>query len=308
MKKSKPALIFFLFVFFLAIFVGLFPAKQEISREMLIMGTICRISIIADKKFKTAQVENALDKAFTLLKDYERRWSFYSKDNELALINAQAAKRSVKLLPDTFEIISKSLDLARQTNGVFDITATSLHKLGGYGTIILDQNDQSVSFGNSLLKIDLGGIATGYAIDRVVELFANDNVENYLIDVGGDIYASGKNKKNKLWEIGVRNPFDQNTILYDFSLENQAVTTSGNYVKQHIIDPQTGSLADKNIASITVIADSCLEADALATAFYIFGIEKTRTFVDNYENDIQVLFVKNVNSNSEIVKFNWKKD
>lgn len=308
MKKSKQVLIFFLLVFSLSLFVSLVSVRQELSREMLIMGTMCRISIIADKKLKIKQAENALDKAFSLLKEYEHRWNFYSEESELVLINAAAANRPVKLLPDTFEIIKKSLILARQTNGVFDITATSLHKSGGYGTIILDQSNQSIFFSDANTKIDLGGIATGYAIDRIVELFIDETIENYLIDIGGDIYAAGQNKKNKLWEIGVRNPFDKNDILYDFSLENQAVTTSGNYIKQHIIDPQTSTLVKNNIISITVIADSCLEADVLATTFFIFGIEKTKTFIDNYAGNLQALFVENFNNSHKIVKLNWEKD
>ncbi|MBU1044636.1 MAG: FAD:protein FMN transferase [Candidatus Omnitrophica bacterium] len=308
MIKKNIVFSFLLFVFFLSQIILLISAKREISREMLIMGTVCRISIVSGKNLSPQQAEAALNNAFALLKDYERRWNFYAKDSELSLINAQAFNQSVKLLPDTREIVSKSLELSALTNGAFDITATSLQRQGGYGTIILEPHAQSVMFSDLQTKIDLGGIATGYAIDQVREVFKNNKVNNYLIDIGGDIYASGKNQKNKFWEIGVRNPFDQNIIISDFPIKDQAVTTSGNYLKKHIIDPQTAVLADNNIESVTVISDSCLEADALATAFFIMGIEQSKVFIDNYKNDIQVLFVKNMKNTPEIVKYNWKKD
>ncbi|MBU1087660.1 MAG: FAD:protein FMN transferase [Candidatus Omnitrophica bacterium] len=275
---------------------------------MLIMGTVCRISIITGKNLSSQQAESALNNSFALLKDYERRWNFYAKDSELGLINVQALNQPVKLLPDTWELISKSLELSVLTNGVFDITATSLHRQGGYGTIILDQQAQSLMFSDTQAKIDLGGIATGYAIDQVQEFFKNNRIMDYLIDVGGDISASGRNQKNKVWEIGVRSPVDQNIIICDFPVNNQSVTSSGNYVKKHIIDPQTSVLADNNIESVTVITDSCLEADAFATAFFIMGIEQTKTFIDKYRNDIQVLFVKTIENKHEIIKYNWEKD
>ncbi|MFH1063024.1 MAG: FAD:protein FMN transferase [Candidatus Omnitrophota bacterium] len=298
----------FLLVLFLPLIIFLISARQDLSQEMLVMGTVCRISIITEKKFTPAQADQALNQAFALLKDYERRWNFYAKDSELALINSQAAEETVKLLPDTFEIIAKALALSELTKGAFDITATSLHEEGGYGTIVLEPKAKSVSFTDAKTKIDLGGIATGYAIDKVVGVFKANNVKNYLIDVGGDIYASGRNKKNQTWGIGVRSPFNQEVVVEKIFLNNQAVTTSGNYVKKHIIDPATSVLADKNIDSVTVVAPSCLEADALATAFFIMGIDQTKAFIDQYAKNIQVLFLKNVNNKSEIVKYNWQKD
>lgn len=308
MTKKIIIFIALLFVFFSSLMVFLISAKKELSQEMLVMGTVCKISIITDRKFTLAQADKILNQAVALLKDYESRWNFYSKDDELGLINSQAPDKVVKLLPDTFEVISKALEFSRLTGGAFDITATSLHKEGGYGTIGLDAQEKSIWFTDEKTRIDLGGIAAGYVIDKVVKIFKANNVKNYLIDIGGDIYAAGKNKKNQTWGIGVRNPFDQEIIMEDFFLNDQAVTTSGNYLKKHIINPKTSIVADGNIESVTVIAPSCLEADVLATAFFIMGIEQTRVFIDSYGKQIQVLFVKNVNHKAEIVKYNWHKD
>lgn len=308
MIKKNIIFIALLFAVFFSLMVFLISTKQELSQEMLVMGTVCKISIITDRKFTLAQADKILNQAVALLKDYESRWNFYSKDDELGLINSQAPYQVVKLLPDTFEVISKALEFSRLTAGAFDITATSLHKEGGYGTISLDAQEKSIWFTDEKTRIDLGGIAAGYVIDKVVKIFKANNVNNYLIDIGGDIYAAGKNKKNQTWGIGVRNPFDQKIIMEDFFLNDQAVTTSGNYLKKHIINPKTSIVADGNIESVTVIAPSCLEADVLATAFFIMGIEQTRVFIDSYGKQIQVLFVKNVNHKAEIVKYNWHKD
>jgi FAD:protein FMN transferase len=308
MIKKNIVFIAFLCVFFFSLMVFFISAKQELSQEMLVMGTVCKISIITDRKFTSIQAEKILSQAAALFKDYDSRWNFYSKDGELALINAQAPHQIVKILPDTFEVISKSLEISRLTAGAFDITATSLHKEGGYGTIGLNPEEKSIWFNDEKTRIDLGGIAAGYAIDKAVKIFKENNVENYLIDIGGDIYAAGRNKKNQTWGIGVRNPFNQEIILEDFFLNDQAVTTSGNYLKKHIISPKTSIVANGNVESVTVIAPSCLEADVLATAFFIMGIEQTKMFIDRYDQQIQVLFVKNVNNKPEIVKYNWHKD
>jgi FAD:protein FMN transferase len=308
MIKKNITLIFFLLVLFVPLIIFLIPSKQEVTQEMLIMGTVCRISIVADKNLTSLQADAALNQAFRLLKDYERRWSFYASDSELALINQQAVYQTIKLLPDTFEIIAKSLALSELTKGAFDITATSLHREGGYGNIVLEPKAKTVHFTDPQTKIDLGGIATGYAIDKVVEAFKTGNVKNYLIDVGGDIYASGKNKKNQIWGIGVRSPFNQEVVLERILLDNQAVTTSGNYVKKHIIDPETSILANKNIDSVTVIAPKCIDADALATAFFVMGIEQSKHFIDRNDKNIRVLFIRNKNNKAEIVKYNWQKD
>lgn len=308
MKKKLIALVFFIFIFTLSIIIFRKSARQELTQEMLIMGTICRISIITGKDCSNTQASDALNKAFKLLKDYERRWNFYSKDSELVLINAKAQDQAVKLSPQTFEIISRGLEFSIRTDGVFDITATSLQQQGGHGNIVLNANDRTVTFSDKKTKIDLGGMATGYAIDRVVEFFDKNAVNDYLIDVGGDIYAKGKNQENQSWRIGVRDPKNKQLIIEDFTIEAEAVTTSGNYEKPHIIDPKTRILAKGDIESVTVKAQSCLDADVLATSFFIMGQDKTKSYIDKYDKNIQVLFIVNKNNKSEIIKYNWQKE
>ncbi len=307
MKNNLKVLFFILLGCILTNFILQSFQRQEICQEMLIMGTVCRISIITNDNFTKEQAYDVQNKAFAILTDYQNRWSFFSDNSELALVNANAAIKSVELSEDTFEIIERALEFSDLTGGAFDIAATSLGQQAGHDTIVLNAKERAVNFSNKKTKIDLGAIATGYAVDRVVDFFGKNEVANYLIDIGGDIYCSGKNIKNQIWRVGVRSPEDNQIVLEDFPLINQAVTTSGNYVKSHIIDPKSSVLAKSNIESVTVIAKSCLDADVLATSFFIMGIEKTKAFIDNYQKNIQVFFVVSKDKKSEIIKYNWQK-
>lgn len=270
---------------------------KSLNREMVLMGTTVRISIVED----SIKIQQAMDEAFALLKKYDDMLSFYNEYSKLSRINKYAAKAPQPVSDDMFEIINKSLYYCKITGGAFDVTATSLQTKGGYGSIRLDKRRKMVHFKNPKLKIDLGGIAVGFCVDKVVEYFNEHKINNFLIDVGGDVFAKGKNKQGDFWRIGVRNPFKHNELIEQFELKDEAATTSGNYVKNHIVDTALHPVATQDILSVTVIAKKCIEADVLATAFFVMGLEKTEIFLEKHP-DIKAIFVINKNNKPELVR------
>jgi len=257
------------------------------TEEMLLMGTTARITVVPD----TPRNQDAAHKAFSLLNEYDRRFSFFSAQSELSQLNAAAATAAQKVSPDLFELIEKSLWYSGLTQGVFDVTATSLQRQSGYGSIIINKPENTVKFTDPKTKIDLGGIAVGYCIDKAASQLRGQGVENFLIDIGGDIIAYGRNADNQSWQIGLQDPFSSKVILASFPLNNEAVTTSGNYVKKHIIDPKAGTVSTSRVMSVAVFAPTCIDADALATTLFICGPgEQTQEIIRKVPG-LRVVFV-----------------
>jgi len=270
---------------------------KDLTQEMFLMGTTVRISIVSDSK----KAQEAMDQAFALFKKYDDMLSFYNEDSELNCINKHATKAPQQVSDDMLEIINKSIYYSKITGGTFDVTATSLQTKGGYGSIMLDAQKKTVYFKNPKLKIDLGGIAVGFCVDKVVEYFNEHKINNFLIDAGGDVFARGRNKQGLLWRIGVRDPLKDDKLIEKFVLQDEAATTSGNYIKNHIIDTKLHTPAASDILSVTVIAKKCIDADALATAFFVMGRNKTKRFLEK-QPDIKAIFAVNKNNKSELVR------
>lgn len=281
--------------------------RKVITQTNICMGTTARITIVVEhpSKKKINKAYFAIDQAFSLLEGYEKRFSFYAQDSELSQINKAAAIAPVKISAQMADILEKALKYSEITKGVFDITATSLQKEDAYGSIILNRHKDSVYFSDKKTKIDLGGIATGYVVDKIVERFEELQIKNYLIDVGGDIYAYGVNGRGKFWQVGVRNPQNPNKIIEKVSAENEAITTSGNYVKKHIIDTHNAKVASGDLLSVTVIAKTCIDADVFATGFLIMGQNKAKAFIMNKRNDIKAVFVVRDDNKPKAIRYNF---
>ncbi|MBM77952.1 MAG: thiamine biosynthesis protein ApbE, partial [Crocinitomicaceae bacterium] len=159
---------------------------------------------------------------------------------------------------------------------------------------------------NSLSKLDFNAIAQGYSVDLIAEFLDENNINNYLIEIGGELRAKGKNSRNKFWSVGIDKPVDdskpgENDFQEIILLDNQSLATLGNYRKfisingkryAHTIDPFTGYPVNHNLLSATVIADEAYFADAMATSFMVKGLEGSRKFIaNNKQLGLKVLFV-----------------
>lgn len=173
----------------------------------------------------------------------------------------------------------------------------SCQKRLGVSKIHIQQNYEIVA--DDILSINLGGFSKGYAIDKVAEVLKSQNIENGMVNLGGDLYCFGK----KIWTIGIQNPINANadspnSILATIQVQNKAVATSGHYRRfveiqgkhySHIINPTTGLPVDNEILSVTVIADNAMIADAYATVFTMTAPEVTMEYAKKY--NLQVLLI-----------------
>ena len=157
--------------------------------------------------------------------------------------------------------------------------------------VAFDAKRSVVNLTSASTKVDLGGIAVGFAIDRAITILKNYGIESALVNHSGDIYALGSPPDEDAWDVGIVDPLNPENVITSVRICNQALSTSGNYENfveaegktiGHLLDPISGRTASK-ILSSTVIAPGAIEADALSTGFFVLGIEKSKTIIRQSE-------------------------
>jgi thiamine biosynthesis lipoprotein len=249
--------------------------------------------------------------------------STYIKESELSNINFSTISDWQSISDDLFEVIDHAINVSLKTNGAFDITIAPLVNLWGFGPdklqnkiptdeiieltkkntgykkISIDKSLKKISKLDPNLHIDLSGIAKGFAVDKIARYLDKRGFKNYLIEIGGELIGKGLNKDNEIWQIGIENPNNNSdTIKRIIRLKDMAMATSGNYMNyfekdgvrySHTINPATGKPIKHKLASVTVLDNSAMNADALATAFMVLGSEKALSLADNLEIAIYLI-------------------
>ncbi|MDL2254656.1 FAD:protein FMN transferase [Bacteroidales bacterium OttesenSCG-928-J16] len=277
-------------------------------------GTYYRITYYADDSIVgKAKVEACLN-------DFLQTASLFEENSIISKVNRN---EPVALNSDFAEIFNVSKQVSQATGGAFDITVGDLVKNWGFGykanqelpeetvdSLLqfvgyqkVDIIDEKVVKSDPRIKIDFNAIAKGYSVDVVAHLLENANIENFIVDIGGEIYAKGAKPDGSAWNIGIEKPAaDSNAervVQTVISVSNKAVATSGTYRKyrevdgvrySHTIDPKTGYPVSHSLLSVTVVANSCAQADALATAFMVMGVEKAMVFLKDHP-DFEAYFI-----------------
>jgi len=251
----------------------------------------------------------------------ERVFSKFDENSEISRINKTAGLENVKTSKEVFSLMERSVYYSKISNGAFDITIGPLMEIWGfvkkdkiipsdyaiedalkhvgYKNIELDAGELSIRFLDKGVKVDFGGIAKGYAVDRARDILLSAGIKNGLVNLGGNIFALGNAPGKKSWTIGVEDPRNKNKTLKNFELTDKAISTSGNYERffeiggkrySHIINPVTGRPC-QGIISVTVVADSAEKADALSTAIFVMGEEKG-LILEMAIKDIKILILK----------------
>lgn len=264
--------------------------RRQYRSNRVLMGTFWEV---------TSWRKEAAGIVFAEAERLEGLLSKYIPESEVSRLNRAG---ELKVSPDTFYLIKSSGDLSGKTEGAFEITIATLVDLWGFSNkdyrlpakeeisktmklvgsdkIILLENNNMVKFKFPGMKIDLGGIAKGYALDCAVSKLKEHGINDCLINAGGQVYALGKGNKGP-WKIAVQNP-RKPEISKIVELENKSISTSGDYEQFffdngkrycHILNPKTGYPADSGIASVTVIDKSAMSADVLSTSAFILGEE-----------------------------------
>ncbi len=272
----------------------------------------------------TQQINNELD---SLFKSINESVSVYEKESLISKFNAAETHLFEIETENDLNIhfitnFTKSVLIHKQTDGLFDPTVMPLVNYWGFGytgknpiTSVDEKKIQSIlsyvgmkkinyqieneskkhqfKKENKNIQLDFGAIAKGYAVDKAGELLASKGIQNYLVEIGGEVVNQGKNPENKPWVIGINTP-KENAKINDFQiyvhLSGKGLATSGNYRNfyevngkkySHTINPTTGFPERSHLLSATIIADNCMTADAFATACMVGGLEKSLEIINN---------------------------
>jgi thiamine biosynthesis lipoprotein len=280
------------------------------------LGTIGTVNLYQGG---TAQL---YDTIFSRFREIEGAMSSHLEDTEVVKINRSAGIMPVQAGRDLITVLSTALRYAELSGGAFDPTVGPLVKLWGIGTenaripeegeirealglvnwrdVIIDEEAGTVFLRKPGMELDLGAIAKGYAADEAAEIIRKAGLPGAVIDLGGNIYALGTKRSGTPWRIAVQDPRNERgTYIGILEVRQKTVVTSGVYERfleaggrryHHILSTADGYPADTGLLSVTVIADTSIDADALSTALFALGYESGRALVDSLEN-IEALFV-----------------
>ena len=290
------------------------------------LGTTYQVKYFSSENFNT---EKALDSIFDVI---NTSMSTYQDDSDISRINSGAEEVEVDV--HFQNVFSYSNQIFRESNGYFDPTVGSLVNAYGFGPdkplnepdeAVLDSIRQLVGFekvnltsNNTIEKenpniyLDFNAIAKGYTIDVIADYLDKQNVENYLIELGGELVAKGQNlERESPWMVAIDNPQQtdaERTLQTVLALKNRAMATSGNYRKfridsitgnryVHTINPLNGKAEKSNLLSASVLAENCTLADGYATAFMALGYEKSLEMLEELENvDVYFIYVDEAES------------
>lgn len=300
---------FFLVPFLLAV---LFACESKPKATNLILtGNVFGTTYKIVCQNTTVNYQKSIDSLFYLV---NRSISTYLPSSDISLIN----KGDTSVVADAIllELLKKSKEIHAKTDGYFDPTVGNLVNAWGFGpknekrnldTLEVQKQMKLVGFdkiqvvNQKVIKkdpgiyLDFNSIGKGFGIDVVARFLDQQQIANYMIEIGGEIRAKGVKKKDKPWRVQLQNPVitDVNDAFTIINLSNNSMATSGNYRKfriaengqkyVHTINPKTGFATESNLLSVSVIAAiDCADVDAYATAFMAMGVEKTKLFLEKH--------------------------
>ena len=240
----------------------------------------------------------------------DRLMSNYRRDSALSRLNSEAARGPVAVEPELLDFLAVCLRWSRESDGAFDVTVGPLMKawgffradgrvpgddelrevlaMVGHRHVLLDRRARTVRFDRPGVELDLGGIAKGYAVDRVVELLRRRGITSAVVNLGGSsVYGLGAPPGKEAWEIGVQDPTRSNWIALTVSLRDRALSVAGGYERffekdgvtySHIMDPRTGRPV-QGVLSVAVLSPSATDGDALDDVLFVQGVSRAAAFL-----------------------------
>lgn len=304
-------------------------------RSCRAMGTGFEIIVCGEDT--VANLEAAAEEALEEVRHIDEQMSLYVDTSDVRWINANAANEPVRVEPGLFSLLETAVRYYKETDGAFDITVGPLIRGWGFfagdGRVPADEEVQSVlaligsdhlrldgesrtvAFDTTGVEVDLGGIAKGYGVDCAAGVLRKCSIESALVNGGtSTVYGIGSPPGQEGWEVGIRDPKDAERTIDTVRLKDAALSTSGSYEKFfklddrlycHIIDPRRGYPVE-GMLSATAIAPTATASDALSTAFFIFGVERTAEFCESHEG-VRAVLVPQPEAGVEVkpVRIGW---
>lgn len=276
-----------------------------VSKTVFVFGTANTVTVGIEHRKVMEEVKD-------ILLSFHKRMSIYESTSEISSLNHMAGSSSLSISSEIYDLIRRSIAYSKLTNGAFDITALPLKKiwqtaeqipteaqihhtkkLVNYRNIVFSDNKIMLKY--SGMGVDLGGIAKGFAVDKVVELLKIRGIVSGVINFGGSVFVLGEERS-----VGIQTPFGKKgTYIGTIRVKNKAVVTSGAYENyrvingtayQHILDPHTGYPVNNELLAVTLIGAKAEELDALATGVCVMGIQKGYDLLK--KRQIDAIFIK----------------
>lgn len=276
-----------------------------VSKTVFVFGTANTVTVGIEHRKVIEEVKD-------IILSFHKRMSIYESTSEISSLNHMAGSSSLSISPEIYDLIRRSIVYSKLTNGAFDITALPLKKiwqtaeqipteaqiyhakkLVNYRNIVFSDNKIMLKY--SGMGVDLGGIAKGFAVDKVVELLKIRGIASGVINFGGSVFVLGEERS-----VGIQTPFGKKgRYIGTIRVKNKAVVTSGAYENyrvingtayQHILDPHTGYPVNNELLAVTLIGAKAEELDALATGVCVMGIQKGYDLLK--KRQIDAIFIK----------------
>ncbi len=288
--------------------------KDGAELEFFAMDTFMRVLAYGEEENSELAVNAAKEEVERL----ENLFSTGIKTSEIAKINAFGEGA---VSEDTLSLLKRAKELCTLTEGTFDISIYPLMRAWGFpektyhvpsdteiarlkkktdaAQIVLSEEEGYVSFGMEGMQIDLGGIAKGFASERIMEIYREKGIVSGLVSLGGNVQVLGTKPDGSLWHIALQNPDGGEEYLGVLQIKDCAVITSGSYERyfeqdgvryHHILDPATGYPADSEFVSVTVVSEDGTLADGLSTALFIMGKERAIQFWREHSKEFDAVF------------------
>ncbi|MDP2862518.1 MAG: FAD:protein FMN transferase [Desulfobacterales bacterium] len=276
------------------------------------MGTTYNIKVVTWFYKDTAELKDKIEKS---LKDVNNSMSVFISESEISRFNAFNSQDKFIITEDFLNVMIVARRIYELSGGAWDGTVYPLVDLWGFGRTEKEKQvpqkkeieDRLANVGfdkieisesgylvkrNPSVGLDLASIAKGYGVDEIADVIRKEGIDNFLVEIGGEVYASGLRKDGGYWRIGINRPdkdvpFDE--VYKTVMLKNKGLATSGDYrnyfekegaVYTHVLDPKTGYPVTNGVVSVSVIADNCTFADGLATAIMVMGYKKGLELAD----------------------------
>ncbi len=291
--------------------------------EGLVMGTGYSV------RYGGAVIKDLDREVLAVLQDVDTHMSTWRPDSELSMLNHSVDGDWQSMSSATTQVIAHAMSTSARTQGAFDATVGPLVDLWGFGAGATPGSDgsrgqrpamQSISrtlaqIGHEFIEVDLeanavrkrkpgiqldlSGIAKGHAVDRVTAALDAQGLESYLVEVGGELAAKGRKPDGSAWKVAIEKPeVGRRDVFRVLELENRAIATSGDYRNffddggqrySHAIDPRTGQPVNNGLASVSVVSDSTMAADALSTSLMIMGADEAMAFAEQHDIAAQLI-------------------
>lgn len=299
------------------------------------MGTTYTVKLVGfeGKRSELLDLQTAIDKQ---LQEINLQMSTYLAESEISRFNQHASRSPFRVSPEFAQVTRTALELSAASGGAFDPTLDPLINLWGFGSdqpredepdprhieelktqcgyqLVQVVGQQQLRKLNPNVHLNLNAIAKGFGVDRIAELLSNQAYEKYYVEIGGEVRVQGDNPDDKPWRIGIDRPSHNGTPgqnpVHVAHLRDKAIATSGDYrnffegkdglMYSHILDPRSGRPVTNRVASVSVIADTCMQADGMATALTVMGPEKGLALVASRDG-VEALFM--LRSNDGVIR------